>query len=133
MKNIITILAVIIFSTTGFCQFHNHNVTLTSSELFIEITLLQMIDSVNLNQTGGNQWEYLRFGIKGTDVHDTQNKVNRCKSINDIINTFGEISLDISVMSATDNIIPLSGFYYSIDKERLILEIIYPRRDILLY
>lgn len=132
MKNLIA-LTFIILSNIGFSQFHNHNVTLMLNESFIEVTPLQMIDSVNLNQNGENQWEYLRFNLNHNDVHDISDVIETCKSINCIIANFGDIELDISVMSATDNIIPLSGFYYSIDKENLAIEFIYPRRDILLY
>jgi hypothetical protein len=135
MKTLILSLSILAISLTGFGQdLRNHDVSLEGKK-WSKISPSQMTDTVNLNQTGNEQWEYLMFYSNVQDENVIDSIISSQTDIFGLIATFGKPEIDISSMSATDIIEPLSGFYYSIQKNRypedstVVIEVIYPRRD----
>jgi hypothetical protein len=130
-------LVVLLFvSNTIFSQNSNHGVKLNEKESFEKISISQIVDSVNINQNGTDQFEYLEIVISQSDIDDVDKFMKNCKSVGEIIKQFGEVNLDIVVMPTNSNKIhTLSGFYYSVsftgalNIERPTLSILYPRTD----
>jgi len=133
MKNLISILTLILISNYVLSQgFRDHDLDL-NGEKFTEISPDHMTDTVNMKQGGGMQWEYIEFNIDDNQANSIRNHIDDCKSIRNIISKFGAIKLDISIMSYSDNITTIRGFYYAIDNIKSTVGFIYPRTDRLIY
>jgi len=131
MKTITIALFVCVFTTLGFSQESNYSVSLKPSERFIKLKYSQITDSVNLNQVGPEQFEFLEIIIDNSVVNSIDPFMAKCRSIQDIINKYGTTCLDITIASNSETIRPISGFYYNVETTfgRLRLSILYPRTD----
>lgn len=113
----------------------NYSISLSLTEQFKKITPKQIVDSLNLNQTGPEQLEYFEIKITKKDSIEVDQFMKSCRSIESIISRFGSPSIDIVLGSNSDLIRTLSGFYYSIGyfggmpKDDLRLTVIYPRKE----
>jgi hypothetical protein len=135
MKNLVISLVLLILSITSFSQSPDYSITLGANESFVKISGSQMTDSVNLNQTGPEQFEYFEIRLTSKDLSNLDAFMKNCKSIQSILNKYGKVRLDITTGTHGDIIRPLSGFYYAVDYvklysgNQLTLMVIYPRRD----
>jgi len=135
MKSLALIVLLFISNAT-FSQNSNHGVKLNEKNYFEKILISQAVDSVNTNQNGTYQFEYFEIIISQSDIDNVDKFMKNCKSVEEIINRFGEVNLDIVVTPTDSNKIrTLSGFYYSVsftgalNIERPTLSILYPRTD----
>lgn len=135
MKTLAAILILLVLSIKAFSQSPDYSIVLDSSESFIKISGKQLIDSVNLNQTGPEQFEYFEIYLTSNEAKSVDSFIKNCKSIQSIIDKYGKVEMDITMGSNSDIIRPLSGFYYTIDTiklfsgDQLALKVIYPRKD----
>jgi hypothetical protein len=135
MKKVAIILVLLVLSSKTFSQFPDHSITLSPNESFTKITCAQILDSLNLNQTGPEQFEYFEIRLALNKKASLNTFMKNCRSIQSILNKYGEPYIDITSGSNSDIIRPLSGFYYAIgpDKfsagDKIILTVIYPRTD----
>lgn len=135
MKKLAAILILLFLSIKAFSQSPDYSIVLDSSESFVKISGKQLIDSVNLNQTGPEQFEYFEIYLTSDEAKSVDSFIKKCKSIQSIIDKYGKVEMDITMGSNSDIIRPLSGFYYAIDNvklfsgDQLTLMVIYPRRD----
>ena len=135
MKKLAAILILLVLSIKAFSQSPDYSIVLDSSESFVKISGKQLIDSVNLNQTGPEQFEYFEIYLTSNEAKSVDSFIKNCKSIQSIIDKYGKVEMDITMGSNSDVIKPLSGFYYAIDNvklfsgDQLTLMVIYPRRD----
>ncbi len=128
MKNLIIAL-LLILPVIGFSQSYDHGVKIDNNEKFVRISHDQMVDTLNINQDDLDQWEYIAMTINKDQVDSLDFIMSNCRSVKDVLNTFGDIQLNISVMSIKDKVTTISGFYYSYNKEFDEIEIIYPRKN----
>ena len=135
MKNLVTLLVLLVLSVTSFSQSPDYSITLNSNESFVKVSKSQIIDSVNLNQTGPEQFEYFEIHLTSKEASSVDSFMKNCKSIQSILDKYGRVEIDVTMGSNSDVIKPLSGFYYAIDNvklfsgDQLTLMVIYPRRD----
>jgi hypothetical protein len=129
-------LAIAFFASISlgaFSQIPDHSVKLNTGESFTKISYKQIIDSVNLNQTGPEQFEYLEIDLTQEEFNQVDNFMKGCSSIQPIINKFGSPVFDMTVGSNSNIIRPISGFYYSVENikrandSKLRICVIYPR------
>lgn len=131
MKTIAIAFFVCVFTTLSFSQESDHTVSLKPSEKFIKLDYSQIIDSVNLNQEGSEQFEFFEIIISENVLSSVDSFMSNCHSIQEVINKYGAVGLDIIVASNSEKIQPLSGFYYNVNKSygKLRLSVLYPRSD----
>jgi hypothetical protein len=135
MKKIAIILVLSTISILSFSQSPDYSVTLTSSQSFSKLSRKQITDSLNLNQTGPEQFEYSEIYLTSSESNSVDSFMKNCKSIQSIIDKYGRIEFDVTMGSNSNIIKPLSGFYYSVENIKttsgyqLTLTIIYPRID----
>jgi hypothetical protein len=135
MKRIAIVLVVLLISTICFSQSPDYSVVLNGNQTFIKLSRKQITDSLNLNQTGPEQFEFCEIYLTSDEAKDVDSFMNNCKSIQSIIEKYGSVEFDVTVASNSDIIEPLSGFYYSIEKINtnagfpFTLTILYPRMD----
>jgi len=135
MKKLAIILILLVLATNAFSQNPDYSITLDSKESFIKIPRKQIIDSVNLNQTGPEQFEYFEIYLTSDESTSVDPFMKNCKSIQSILNKYGRVEFDVTMGSNSDLIRPLSGFYYSVENvkntvgHQLTLMVIYPRND----
>ena len=135
MKKLAAILILLVLSIKAFSQSPDYSIVLDSSESFVKISEKQLIDSVNLNQTGPEQFEYFEIYLTSDEAKSIDSFIKNCKSIQSIIDKYGKVEMDITMGSNSDIIRPLSGFYYTIGTiklfsgDQLALKVIYPRKD----
>lgn len=113
----------------------DYSVVLKDQEQFVLLTKNQLVDSVNLNQTGPEQFEYFEIKLSETDTLNAYTFMSQCRSIASIIERFGTPSIDICTWSNSDLKRPISGYYFAIGSIELlsgpqcVLKVIYPRFD----
>jgi hypothetical protein len=96
---------------------------------------MQLVDSVNMNQKGPEQFEYFEMKLSEQELVGIDKFMENCRDIQSIINKFGSVSIDIIVASNSDIIQPISGFYHAVEYIKLPngtqpnLLVIYPRFD----
>ena len=135
MKNLIVLLTSLVLSITAFSQSPDYSITLSSNDSFVRLSKSQMIDSVNLNQTGPEQFEYFEIYLTPDEASNVDSFMKNCKSIQSILDEYGNVEFDVTIGSNSNVIRPLSGFYYAIDDtvffsgDQLNLMVIYPRKD----
>lgn len=131
MKTIAIAFFVSVFTAISFSQESNHSVSLIGSNKFIKLPYSQIVDSVNLNQVGPEQFEFFEIVIDKSEVTSIDRFMKNCRSIQAIINQYGSVGLDIIVASNSEVIRPISGFYYSVGDTygKTRLSILYPRFD----
>jgi hypothetical protein len=131
MKTIAIAFFVSLFTVFGFSQEANHSITLHQSEHFIKLTYSQIVDSVNLNQSGPEQFEFFEIIIDNSVVKSVDYFMSICRSIPEVINQYGEVGMDIVIASNSNIIRPISGFYYNVSDTygKTRLSILYPRYD----
>jgi hypothetical protein len=135
MKKVTSFFIILVLAKSVFSQAPNYSITLNSFESFTKITKPQMTDTINLNQTGPEQFEYFEIHITSTEAANIDKFMKTCKSIQSILDKYGRVKLDITMGSNSDIIQPLSGFYYAVEKsknfpqEKSTLMVIYPRKD----
>jgi hypothetical protein len=136
MKKLALVLALVLaLAAKAFSQVPDYSVTLDSNESFVKIPRKQIIDSVNLNQIGPEQFEYFEIYLDRKEIITVDNFMENCKSIQRIIDKYGRVEFDVTMGSNSDLIKPLSGFYYSVENVKnlvgyqLTLMVIYPRVD----
>jgi hypothetical protein len=114
---------------------NDYGVSLQPNEKFIKISRNQIIDSVNKNQSGPEQFEYFEISLSESEKLHVETFMSNCREIQSILNKFGNIEIDVTMASNSDLIRPLSGFYYAVgynqttDGQKLTLYVIYPRKD----
>ena len=135
MKRVAIILVLLSISTMSLSQSPDYSVVLNSNQTFIKLPRKQIADSVNLNQTGPEQFELGEIYLTNDEEKTVDLFMKNCKSIQSIIEKYGSVEFDVTVASNSDIIEPLSGFYYSIEKVKtnagfpFTLTILYPRTD----
>jgi hypothetical protein len=135
MKLVAIILVVLSISTMSFSQSPDYSVVLNGNQTFIKLSRKQITDTLNLNQTGPEQFEFCEIHLTSDEAKEVDSFMNSCKSIQSIIEKFGKVEFDVSMGSSNNVIEPLSGFYYSVENIKtnsgyqLTLAIIYPRVD----
>lgn len=135
MKKVAIILVLLVLSTKTFSQTPDYSISLGPNESFIKITGAQILDSLNLNQTGPEQFEYFEIRLALNEKAHLDTFMKKCRSIQSILNKYGEPYIDITMGSNSEIIRPLSGFYYAIGPDKfstgnkIILTVIYPRTD----
>ena len=135
MKKLVILLVLLVLAVKAFSQTPDYSITLDSKESFVKIPRKQIIDSVNLNQTGPEQFEYVEIYLTQTEASSIDSFMKGCKSIQSILDNYGKVEFDVTMGSNSDMIRPLSGFYYSVENvknaggDQLTLMVIYPRTD----
>ena len=131
MKTIAIAFFVSVFTVISFSQESDHTVSLIGSDRFIKLPYSQIVDSVNLNQVGPEQFEFFEIVIDKSDVLSIDLFMKNCRSIHSIINQYGSVGMDIIVASNSEVIRPISGFYYNVSDtySKTRLSILYPRSD----
>ena len=119
----------------GQLSINDYSITLGQNEQFVKISRKQIIDSVNMNQRGPEQFEYLEISLSKNELPQVEPFMRNCRDIQSIIDKFGRIEMDITVGSNSEIIRPLSGFYYAIGynessyNHKPTLFVIYPLYD----
>ena len=131
MKTIAIAFFVSVFTVISFSQESDHTVSLIGSDRFIKLPYSQIVDSVNLNQVGPEQFEFFEIVIDKSDAPSIDLFMKNCRSIHSIINQYGSVGMDIIVASNSEVIRPISGFYYNVSDTygKTRLSILYPRSD----
>ena len=131
MKTIAIAFFVSVFTVISFSQESDHTVSLIGSDRFIKLPYSQIVDSVNLNQVGPEQFEFFEIVIDKSDSPSIDLFMKNCRSIHSIINQYGSVGMDIIVASNSEVIRPISGFYYNVSDTygKTRLSILYPRSD----
>jgi hypothetical protein len=135
MKKVAILLILLVLSAKTFSQTPDYSITLSPNESFVKISRSQIVDSVNLNQTGPEQFEYFEIHLTLSEAASIDSFMKNCKSIQSILNKYGRVEFDVTMGSNSDVIRPLSGFYYAVENVKLLsgdqltLMVIYPRRD----
>ena len=131
MKTIAIAFFVSVFTVISFSQESDHTVSLFGSDRFIKLPYSQIVDSVNLNQVGPEQFEFFEIVIDKSDAPSIDLFMKNCRSIHSIINQYGSVGMDIIVASNSEVIRPISGFYYNVSDTygKTRLSILYPRSD----
>lgn len=113
----------------------DYSVVLGTNEKFVKIEPKAIIDSLNLNQKGPEQFEYFEITLSQKEAKAIDAFMKSCRSISSIIDRYGEPSFDIVMGSNSKYIRPLSGFHYSFgysgsaQKDNHTLTVIYPRME----
>jgi len=110
----------------------NHTVALPDDFHFIKLPYMQVIDSCNMNQQGPEQFETFDIKLKKAELANIDSFMASVRSIDQIIQKYGEPYIDFSVGSNQQAKRPLSGFYYAVqEKDKYMncpmLSVIYPR------
>lgn len=131
MKTIAIAFFVSVFTVISFSQESDHTVSLIGSDRFIKLPYSQIVDSVNLNQVGPEQFEFFEIVIDKSDAPSIDLFMKNCRSIHSIINQYGSVGMDLIVASNSEVIRPISGFYYNVSDTygKTRLSILYPRFD----
>jgi hypothetical protein len=131
MKTIAISFFVCMFATISFSQESDHSISLIESEEFIKLSYSQIVDSVNLNQSGPEQFEFFEIVIDASVVNSIDSFMKNCRSVQEVINQYGSVGMDIIVASNSEVIRPISGFYYNVSDTygKTRLSILYPRSD----
>jgi hypothetical protein len=131
MKTIAIAFFVSVFTVISFSQESDHTVSLIGSDQFIKLPYSQIVDSVNLNQVGPEQFEFFEIVIDKSDAPSIDLFMKNCRSIHSIINQYGSVGMDLIVASNSEVIRPISGFYYNVSDTygKTRLSILYPRFD----
>jgi hypothetical protein len=135
MKKVAILLILSVLAAKAFSQSPDYSIKLNSNESFVKIPRKQIIDSVNLNQTGPEQFEYIEIHLTQSESETVDAFMKKCKSIQSIIDKYGRVEMDVAMGSNSELIRPLSGFYYSVENvknsssNQLTLMVIYPRED----
>ncbi len=140
MKKLAAIIIILVFSTPVFSQlvWPEHNVSLENNQSFVKLPTSQFFDTVNTiyNESSYIQFESFDVWITKSDLKKIDSFMKDCKSINSIISTYGKVRLDLCKASnKSDIIVPLSGFYWTVDTSttidngKYVLSIAYPRTD----
>jgi hypothetical protein len=135
MIKIEMLLFSLFFAAKSFSQNPDYSITLSPNESFIKISRAQIIDSVNLNQTGPEQFEYFEIHLTSNEAARVDSFMQSCKSIQSILSKYGRVEFDVTMGSNSNVIRPISGFYYAVENVKLLsgdqltLMVIYPRRD----
>ncbi len=135
MKKLVIILIILVVAVKAFSQSPDYTISLSSSESFIKLPRKQIIDSVNLNQVGPEQFEYIEIYLTPSEMASVDSFMKGCKSIQSIIDKYGRVEFDVTMGSNSNLIRPISGFYYSAENvqnaggDQLTLMVIYPRTD----
>lgn len=79
-----------------------------------ELSRSQITDSVNLNQTGPEQWIYKEYRIEDERIAKTQELIVSSTTEQNMDSYFGTPVLVISVLSNSNKIRELSGHYYAL-------------------
>jgi hypothetical protein len=132
MKKLIAILIVLVLATKSFSQTHDHSITLGPTESFIKLNMNQIIDSLNMNQTGPEVFQWLEIRIKPDQISSIDSFMKECKSVQSILNKYGKPRFDVVFESNSNIKRPLSGFYYAFgedeyEKGKFNLVVAYPR------
>ena len=133
MKKLTAILIVLVLASKAFSQTYDYSITLGPNESFIKLKMDQIVDSLNMNQTGPEEFQYLEIRIKQEQIQGIDSFMKSCKSIQSILNKYGRPWFDVVLGSNSDIIRrPLSGFYYSFGEDKyergkFNLVIAYPR------
>ncbi|CAB4159398.1 hypothetical protein UFOVP699_134 [uncultured Caudovirales phage] len=131
-------LAIAFFASISlgaFSQMPDHTITLKQDEQFVKLPRKQVVDSLNMNQVGPEQFEFIEIYLTQEEAKTVDSFMKNCKSIQPIIDKYGGAEFDLTVGSNSNKIRPISGFYYSVENvkrvndHRLTLTIIYPRTD----
>jgi hypothetical protein len=113
----------------------DYSITLKEHEHFVQLPKKQLVDSVNLNQTGPEQFEYFEVDLKESDTLDIYRFMNSCKKIEAIIDRYGSPGIDVCMWSNSNIKRPISGYYYAVGYidsnggKQLVLKVLYPRFD----
>ncbi len=131
MKTVTIALFICVFTTNGFSQESDHSVSLIGADKFIKLAYSQIVDSVNLNQMGPEQFEFFEIVIDRSSINSIDSFMKNCKSVQEVIHRYGSVGMDIIVASNSDVIRPISGFYYNVSDTygKTRLSILYPRTD----
>lgn len=133
MKKLTAILIVLLLASITFSQTYDYSITLGPNEAFIKLKTDQIVDSLNMNQTGPEEFQYLEIRIKQEQITGIDSFMKECKSIQSILNKYGRPWFDVVLGSNSDTIRrPLSGFYYAFGEDKYSkgefnLVIAYPR------
>jgi hypothetical protein len=134
MKKLVAAFFVLI-SLSVFSQMPDHSVTLKQNEKFVKLPRKQIVDSLNMNQNSTEQFEFIEIYLTQTEAASVDAFMKSCKSVKPIIDKYGRVEFDLVVGSNSNEIRPLSGFYYSVENvkrvndQKLTLTIMYPRTD----
>lgn len=135
MKKVAILFILLVLAAKTFSQTPDYSITLSPNESFIKISRAQIIDSVNLNQTGPEQFEYFEIHLTSNEAAHVDSFMQSCKSIQSILSKYGRVEFDVTMGSNSNVIRPISGFYYAVENVKLLsgdqltLMVIYPRRD----
>jgi hypothetical protein len=135
MKNLLIIAYMSLGLLPIYAQNTDFSVTLKTNQSFVKLNQKQLVDSVNMNQKGPEQFEYFEIKLTEKELVEIDLFMENCRDIQSIINKFGRVEMDITIGSNSDLIQPISGFYYAvgylklINGQQLTLFVLYPRRD----
>ena len=118
----------------------NYSITLGPTESFVKISYAQILDSIEINQVDDSkQFQSFRIEIDRSELKNLDSFMQKCKSIQSIIDTYGETRTELIVGSREEDTTWkfISGFYYAIkspnaypgDNVSFMLIIMYPRKD----
>ena len=68
MKKLTAILIVLLLASKTFSQTYDYSITLGPNESFIKLKTDQIVDSLNMNQTGPEEFQYLEIRIKQEQI-----------------------------------------------------------------
>ena len=111
-------------------QTSDYSIKLKDGESFEKILYKQIVDSVNMNQTGKEHFQYFEINLTPDEFTQADSFMKNCKSIQLIINKYG--SPEFNYIFGEEGQ-PISGFYYSIENikrindSKLRICVIYPR------
>ena len=132
------IFALVFVSNLSFSQLPKHSVNLNTPQSFTKIQYSQITDSFNIIQSKpGYQFEYFEIDITQNQIRSIDPFMKDCKSIQSIINKYGDPTFDFIELSSESKIKTLSNFYYSVENVKmsigyqLKLIVMYPREDII--
>lgn len=135
MKNLLIFAHISLGLLPIYAQNTDFSVKLSPLQSFVKLSQMQLVDSVNMNQKGPEQFEYFEMKLSEQELVGIDKFMENCRDIQSIINKFGSVSIDIIVASNSDIIQPISGFYYAVEYIKLPngtqpnLLVIYPRCD----
>lgn len=135
MKNLLIIAHITLVVLPCFAQKSDYTIKLKTNQSFVKLNQKQLLDSVNMNQKGPEQFEYFEIKLMEKDLVGIELFMKNCRDIQSIINKFGSVQMDVTIGSNSDIIQPISGFYYAVGYLKLIrgqqltLFVLYPRRD----
>ncbi len=135
MKNLLIIGHITLVLLPCFAQKSDYSIKLKTNQSFVKLNQKQLVDSVNMNQIGPEQFEYFEIKLTEKELVGIELFMENCRDIQSIINKFGRVEMDITIGSNSDLIQPISGFYYAVGYLKLIrgqqltLFVLYPRPD----